>query len=373
VVSARIRWQALPWSLAEIRQLGDWGHASNHLGSAWERFACARLLVDRQPWPLPGGGLYRPLAVVPIGLDENFARQLSAAGQRAPDACVIGRARGRPVIQPVDFKFSLDHAEAGQIAIDVARAAGERLGPALSERLQSALPAEQATQWQAHLVPGVLVAPPSASNRRARVPGRPLIRWLPTAIEEFFPSLPAASVAEWLAQLDQNWPIRDDFDLAEAYYRLGAALAGALGRLARPLFAEGGEIPLASLAAIVAWQQAHNLHSTAAIFAALRPALLARRARERQLAQLLRRPASWKQLAQALGQSPTTPLDQWPEAARRALPLALADDRAELLARGRALVAAGTSEEEALALLQREQAPRRARFLARLRALAGAD
>ncbi|GIW08865.1 MAG: hypothetical protein KatS3mg060_3670 [Dehalococcoidia bacterium] len=365
-----LAWSKLPWSLSEIRRLGDWGHASNHLGSAWEQFAAERLLHDGQPWALPGGGIYRPRAVVPFGLDREFGPKLSSAGKRAPDAFVVGLVRGAPVIQPVDFKFSLDHAEAGQISVEVAVAAGELVGPALAEQLGTALKQLPLHHWPTYVVAGVLVAPPSSSNRRARVPGRPTVRWLPTAIEEFFPQLPAAPVAEWLATLDGVAPIRHDFDLAEAYYRLGAAVAGAIGRLARPLFSDNTESAPATLEAIEAWRAAHRVHSAAEMVEALRPLIAERRVRESRLHQLLRRPASREALNLAVGQPPDAALDTWPPAARRALLGALTEDRAAVLLHGEALIAAGKSEDQALDALQADYRQRSERFLRRLRELA---
>jgi hypothetical protein len=364
-------WQKLPWSLSEIRRIGDWGHASNHLGSAWERHAARRLLEDGQPWASPTGGLFRPSAVVPLGLDETFSARLSAAGQRAPDALVVGLRRGVPIVQPVDFKFSLDHAEAGQVAVDVAVAAGTLLGPALTARLSAALERTRLDDWPDHVVAGCLVAPPSGSNRRTRVPGTPPVRWLPTTVEEFFPPLPAAPVADWLVELDAVGPIRDDFDLAEAYYRLGAAVAGAVGRLARPLFADQAAPAPASLAEIEAWRQVRGIRSAAALVETLRPLLAQRREQERRLHRLLRRPAGRVALNAAVGLPPDAAVDAWPLAARQALLQALADDRALVLRLGAESVAAGATEDEALERLEMDGHARSDRFLRRLRELLG--
>ncbi|MCS6800512.1 MAG: hypothetical protein RMM58_07255 [Chloroflexota bacterium] len=362
-------WQKIPWSLAEIRRLGDWGHASNHLGSAWERYAAARLLDDRRPWLLPGGERYRPLAVVPLGIDAEFGLRLSVAGQRAPDALVVGRSHRAVIIQPVDFKFSLDHAEAGQIGVEVAVAAGQLLGERFAARLEMALQHRLRGDWTERLVPGALVSPPSQSNRRARVPGRPLIRWVDAAIEEFFPPLPAAPIAAWLTELDEIGPIHDDFDLAEAYYRLGAAVAGAVGRLTRPLFAEHAATLPASLDAVEAWCRRHAIRSTAAAIERARPLLDERRAQEARLRRLLRRPASREELNAAVGQPPETPLSAWSAAALQALREAQEEDRAAVLRRGAELLASGSSEEDALALLEADYQARARQFLARLREL----
>lgn len=364
-------WQKLPWPLSEIRRIGDWGHASNHLGSAWERHAAARLLEDGQPWASPTGGLFRPSAVVPLGLDETFSARLSAAGKRAPDALVVGLARGAPVIQPVDFKFSLDHAEGGQVAVEVARAAGAVLGPALVARLSAALERPSFDDWPDRVVAGCLVAPPSESNRRARVPGRPPVRWLPTTVEAFFPPLPAAPVAQWLLALDAVGPIRDDFDLAEAYYRLGAAVAGAVGRLTRPLFADSAASVPASLAEVIAWSEMRPIRSAADLVEALRPLLAQRREREGRLHRLLRRPVGRDALNAAVGLPAEAAVDGWPAAARQALLQALAEDRMTILRLGAEWVASGMTEDEALTRLERDSRARSERFLERLRELIG--
>jgi hypothetical protein len=103
----------------------------------------------------------------------------------------------------------------------------------------------------------------------------------------------------------------------------------------------------------------------------LRPLIAERRACEGRLSQLLRRPAGREALNHAVGQPAEATMEVWPAEARRALLLALAEDRAAVLRRGAALVAEGKSEAEALAILQREQCHRAERFLRRLRELAG--
>lgn len=305
--------------------------------------------------------------MVPLGLDEQFGPKLSAAGKRAPDALVVGTGQIGPVIQPVDFKFSLDHAEAGQIGIDVTVAAGQLLEPSIGERIGRAIGHPRLDAWAEVVVTGALVAPPSASNRRTRVPGRPALRWLTAKIDEFFPSLPAADSAAWLARLDGLNQIEDDFDLAEAYYRLGAAVAGALGRLHRPLFADGAEVQPADLTAIEEWRARIGGGSAADLIESLRPEIAERRTREARLGQLLRRPAGREALNRAVHQPPESTIDAWPPEARRALRGALVEDRAAVLGQGQTLVSEGKSEEEVLGLLQSDFRRRSERFLHRLR------
>ncbi len=312
--------------------------------------------------------MFRPLGQIPLGIDDNLVIRLNAARLRAPDSLVVGLAAGKLVLQPVDFKFSLDHADGGQILPDVAIAAGDALEPEIANCVKAIALGHYDAGWREAVVAGILVAPPSPSNRRTRVPGNPLIRWIEVSPAEFFSRLPARDVSGWLQEQDGARDPNGDFDLWEAYYRLGIGIAGAVSRLQTSVFAarEPGEVVPAGLPAVQAFSRSHGAHNTAELIEVLRPAMAARRELESAINQVRRRPGSREMLNNAIGLPPDTPIEAWPPQARRALGVASAQDRAEFTRRAREL-ARSQPDSQVLAQLVGEQRERSSRFVDRLR------
>ncbi|MCS7002668.1 MAG: hypothetical protein NZ518_07465, partial [Dehalococcoidia bacterium] len=173
----------------------------------------------------------------------------------------------------------------------------------------------------------------------------------------------------WLQTLIDAPVDPTDFDLAEAYYRLGAGVGGAVRRLDRPFFAlyESGEIPLAPVERVQEWRQRLRARTVVALVEGLKPLMAARREQESRLNQLLRRPVALDDLNAAAGLPSFTPIDQWSPAARQAIAACVARDRAETLARGEALLAAKMTIDGALETLNGERRARARRFIAALK------
>jgi hypothetical protein len=286
-----------------------------------------------------------------------------------PDAALLGRrADGTPVIQPVDFKWSLERAERPQVA-----------GATLAQLLAAPLPhlnaALEHTARGASLDPAALVyvdgfffAPEHAENRawlasganaRSEYPlaGEDVEFWT-VAPREFFAPLPGWELGCWLAELDRSVRLLDTIEGAERYYRLGAGFQGALVRLATPLFADT-PATVDARAEIGRLRARHRLFTSAELATYLERQMAARETLQRALHELeatvypfrlfraeveARRGAPRDGEALA-GENGAAGLREGYRAVRAAV-------RAYLREQGQALVARGLPESQALAELQ---------------------
>lgn len=373
------------------RRVGDWGGASAHLGRRWEELG-AQVLRARLPleYELGKQWVYRIEAVLDFDAHPALHDELSRGGLSASDLVLIGRmGRGRLVVQPADCKVSLDTADPAQVAgsrlADTLRRAGRTVRARLLE--QAPLSASERALVEGALdgrndagvllTQGLFIAPDTAFNRRVQrragaAPGRPgkgaasspgrspspglaaslVALRLPVAPEEYLEPLPHWPEAELLLELDGVPRAGVDTGILERYYRLGAGVAGGLRLLATPLF---GSLPedWQSLPEVEAFLRRGGFRSSAEAIAALhhqREARVALVQRRRTLERCPYRFANWREDTEAAG------LD-WndPQVAETLAPLyrQVADQHRErILHEGAALVAAGMSEEQALAELE---------------------
>lgn len=253
----------------EVRDLADLGNASRWLGERWERVGgAATLALIGSELRSPSNERYRCRAVLRLDEDEALVREVAARGLKSPDCILAGYDRlGRLVLQPCDFKFTLDVVTRDQVDPAVIRSLVQQGGPRLATALASLLieaeaaaPLADTDQWllkaldagRARLLTGFFLAPDEPANRHhLRQPPR----WRNVGLTEadvhlvavepttFFDGLPGAELASLLRQLDAPTSQNADFSAATYYFQLGAAIAGALRILHRPLLTLLGPEP----------------------------------------------------------------------------------------------------------------------------------
>lgn len=232
-----------PRSPLEGRQLwriGDWGGASEQIGKQWERLGARSLQqligVERIG---PDGEPYLPMRALVLQAEPELAAAVQAHGKTHADAILIGVQGERSVLEPVDFKWTLETANPRQVGAEVL---GELLTepPALlATRLAQAL-ADLPFPDQPVYHDGIFLAPDHAENRAQLAPSGPLeAEWavlMPIDAIEFFPPLPGWDVALAMARTDSAY--LGSVESSERYYRLGAGVLGALRRLQSSVFDE---------------------------------------------------------------------------------------------------------------------------------------
>jgi hypothetical protein len=232
-----------PRSPLEGRQLwriGDWGGASEQIGRQWERIG-ARCLDDLVGVARPGpdGEPYLPKRALVVATDPELAAAVQAHGKTHADAVLVGEQAGRSVLEPVDFKWTLETANPRQVGAEVLGDLLADAPPLLAARLAEALadlPMPEAPVYQ----DGIFLAPDHAGNRHQISPNGSLDpAWAalcPIDAAEFFPPLPGWDVALELARADGAY--LGTVEASERYYRLGAGVLGALRRLQSSVFDE---------------------------------------------------------------------------------------------------------------------------------------
>ncbi|HZU07802.1 MAG TPA: hypothetical protein VFB73_17700 [Chloroflexota bacterium] len=358
-----------PWTVARLQRIGSWGRADEALGRRWEQVGLEALAAFlERPRPL-GTRTYLPKRIVAFVDDAEVQRELQAAGLPNPDACLVGvLSTGGGALQPVDFKWSLDRAELPQVAA----ATFTRLLAAGLPALQARLAAAQAQLGLAEStlepVDGFFFAPEHAENRaflasaanaRAEFPLTPsdVVFWPVEDPQAFFAPLPGWELGCWLAELDRSTGLLQTVEGAERYFRLGAGFAGALVRLATPLFATA-PATVDARAELLALRARHRLYTSADLASYLERQMAAREALERELRALEESLYPFRQFRADLAATVAEANSE--DGASRSLRERYRAVRAAIHARicqeGRALVAAGQSEALALATL-RAQAP----------------
>jgi hypothetical protein len=245
----------------EVRDLADLGNASRALGARWEEVGGQALVaLIGQEQRAPSGESFRCQAVVRLDGQAALLTESSGRGLKSPDCLFAGRDRlGRLVLQPGDFKFTLDVATRDQIDPAPLRALIEGGGPLFNAALATLLAEAGAAELgrenvavrllaaldagQARLLPGFFLAPDEPVNRlflrqaaRRRRGGitEADVRFLPVDLR-FFDGLPGAEVAPLLREVDGVPATAPDFPCATYYFQLGAAVRGAFSLLLRPL------------------------------------------------------------------------------------------------------------------------------------------
>jgi hypothetical protein len=210
--------------------IGDWGRASEHIGSRWE--AVAGELASRRLTPSEG-------RLIVLGATPNVMAEVLASGLPHADALRAFRDNSHLALEPLDFKWSLETASARQVSGEtLARLLDSHL-PGLEMELGTAR-GELGLPEEAEVEPrdGRFLAPEHPANRAA-LRDEPTLpsTLLPVDPQTFFSSLPGWPAARALARMESCDLERvRSIEAVERYYRLGAGTGGALARLKTNLF-----------------------------------------------------------------------------------------------------------------------------------------
>ena len=331
-----------------VWHIGDWGRASEHIGARWEEVA--GVLARERLGPKDH---LIVLAATPRLMAEVFASGLPHA-----DALRVWRDNHHlALVEPLDFKWSLETASARQVSSDTL----ERLLSADLATLDSALAVARAALGvdatsEVEARNGRFVAPVHPANHAALLaePELPTLL-LPVEPHAFFEPLPGWAAARALARLESIDLSRlTRIEAIERYYRLGAGVEGALGRLHSGLF-DTEPIRVDAAALIGDLHQAGKAHTLNTLLLYLERELEERKALEERLAQLPRGAYPFGRLRSELHTLgvPRSVIDS-----RGALGRAYAEVTREMLAAirsaGQALVASGMSATQALDQLASE-------------------
>jgi hypothetical protein len=360
-----------PLAGRELWRVGDWGGASAQIGRRWELVGAAALerLVDR-PSPNQPGFVAR--AAVSFVDDPTLERAIHGAGLTNADAMLLGPLEGRLALQPVDFKWSIEVAGPEQVAGDSLRALLEADVPELHAALQACL---ESIRWESRELPpldelvlldGLFVAPRHAANdaflaspanqRRERPLSPNEVVFQTVDGLDFFSPLPGWELAEILAAQEGARRALQTVEGAERYYRLGAGVLGALLARGQSIF-DSSPPPIDSAGELGALRRAQRLATTEQLIAHLDRVMSARSELKKSFNQLGRTAfpfgAYRKRLHQTGVQLPEReeagPADRrW----SRLYGLTQRELSQRLLLEGRALVAAGQTDAQALASLQ---------------------
>ncbi|HEY7066435.1 MAG TPA: hypothetical protein VII06_33490 [Chloroflexota bacterium] len=353
------------WTVARLQRIGNWGRADEALGRQWEEVGLTALAGLLQA-PRPStAGPYVPRAVVPLADDEALRREVHATGLPNPDACLLGQTSDDIILlQPVDFKWSLERAELPQVA----GATLERLLAAQVPQVRAHLAAIQEANGLADAAPtfvdGFFFAPEHPENHAFMASAANAHAEFPLTTDDvecsavdpvpFFGPLDGWELGRWLAETDRSVGLLGTIEGAERYFRLGAGFAGALTRLATPLFAES-PASVDARADLARLRTSRHLFTSADLATYLERQMATRAAQERALRELGTAAYPFRafraQLA-AGGVKLDALDDEHKRAHRERYRAALNDVRARLREEGRALVAAGRTEAAALVELQ---------------------
>jgi hypothetical protein len=351
---------------AFARFVGSWGSFSANVGHRWEQIAgdwAAAHVGQTMP---DGAASFVLLHVEELDRDVDLHREVERVGVSCPDALFCGRAdSGQVVVQPVDFKVSLDTASFDQVEatriLDLATRGGEHTVAAIGRAIalvDGEPPVDRSEGREALLerlstgsvqpVGGLFVSPDTAFNRvhmRSREnqhrqrPLRPADVVLVACSPELFcGGLPGWDEAKVLLAADGvRADLPGDLGMAERYARLGAWTIGALQTIHSPLF--GAQAALDTVAELRTLLAEHR--TSLAVLAVLQGRRAERLDLLRRRDKLLHFPYRMPALLEALGPVPgETAGTLWP-------PALLHEGIAELHAAHRARVA--TAGERLLA------------------------
>jgi hypothetical protein len=358
-----------PRSPLEGRQLwriGDWGGASEQIGRQWERLGarCLESLIGVAR-PGPDGASYLPQRAIVLAAEPELAAQVQAHGKSHADAILVGTLAGRPVLEPVDFKWTLETANPRQVGAEVLAELLSEPPPLLAERLAEALAATSA-EGEPHYHDGIFLAPDHAENRAQLAPVGPLDpEWaalFPLDAADFFPELPGWDVAIAMARADGAY--LGTVESSERYYRLGAGVLGALRRLQSSVFDD--TLPtLDGPARFAQLRRERRLTTTGEVIAYLDRALTARSEVVDRLREVERAAYPYGRFREDLAARGLTTNPSADRRWSRVYGSVMKELAAELRAEGRRLRAATSNDAAVLAELDGQ----RSRWLARGRAL----
>jgi hypothetical protein len=183
---------------------------------------------------------YTPYQAVILSESQNLAAQVQSNGKPHADAILVGTLEQSIVLEPVDFKWTLETANVKQVGIAVLEALLDEPPSLLKTALDAAIAqTPHPVDGEPRLHDGIFLAPDSAANRAHLAPRGPLdpgwAALVPVDWNEFFPPLVGWDVAQLLAQIDRTRI--SGLESAERYYRLGAGVRGGLRKLAAGIFA----------------------------------------------------------------------------------------------------------------------------------------
>lgn len=333
-----------------VWHIGDWGRASEHIGARWEQVAGALA-----PQRLSPEDYLIVLAATPALMTEVLGSGLPHA-----DALRAWREDDQLVLEPLDFKWSLETASGRQVSSETL----QRLLAVELPALETALSNARAALGLEPTSPpeprdGRFVAPVHPANQAALLaePELPTLL-LPVEPHAFFEPLPGWAAAHAVARLESSDLDRlSGIEAIERYYRLGAGVEGALTRLHTSLFdTEPARVDATAL--IRDMRQNGTAHTLNTLLLHLEHELANRKLLEERLLLLPRNAYAFGRLRgdlQKLG-LPRTVLDS-----RGALGRAYAEVTrgmaVAIRAAGQELIASGATTQEALDQLA-EQAPR---------------
>ncbi|MDQ3809628.1 MAG: hypothetical protein M3336_04995 [Chloroflexota bacterium] len=209
--------------------IGDWGRASEHIGTRWEEVA----------GPLAQHEVGSDSHLLVLAATPRLMADVLSSGLPHADALRSWRAHGQLALEPLDFKWSLETASARQVSQEtLARLLAAEL-PSLAVALAEArlaLGVDEGAAIAAH--DGRFVAPDHPANHAAlrAEPGLPSLL-LPVDPRAFFEPLPGWPAACTLARWEGvDLPRMRAIETVERYYRLGAGVTGALQRVHTGLF-----------------------------------------------------------------------------------------------------------------------------------------
>jgi hypothetical protein len=353
-----------PWTVARLQRIGNWGRADEAIGRRWEEVGLAALTTFLGPARSLGDCDYAPRAILALADDEATRHEVHASGLPNPDACLLGMtASGEGILQPVDFKWSLERAQLPQVSAATLERLLEAELPGVQAHLARARAAAEVPDDEPpRVVDGFFFAPDHAENRaflasaanaRAEYPLTATdVRLWPVDAAEFFGTLDGWELGRWLAEMDRAvWQL-ERVEGAERYFRLGKGFAGALIRLQTPLFADA-PVALDARAELSRLRTAQRLYTTVDLASYLERRMHGREALARELRDLEAVLYPFRQFrADIAARKPTTDGEGTGSAYRERYRVVRGVVRDRIREEGRKLVAAGQSEAMALAQLK---------------------
>jgi hypothetical protein len=362
------------FDLHRVRQIGEWGHASRHIGRRWELVGLELLktrVADRQP-----------TALLAICADDRLAAALASTGSKNPDVVLAFAGEDTVALEPADLKWSLDVADYRQISATVLAALLAK-SPVFCASIRTALPPDLG-EWAWVPRDGFFFCPKSISNERFLVSPDNLQQEYPIEAKEtqfqdinaydFFEPLPGWLTGGELARLDGATRGLSYLDNADRYYHLGCGVAGALLAIGRSIFEdEVDELdPAAEVSRFRAYLAAISPPSTATVIERLGGLMRMRQAAQRDLRDITRSTLAFKEFAAEIVLAGRAA----PEDAEAALRRTWGETYRTLLdgfdrdirAAGRKMLSKGASDADAIEALksQRDAYGRRLRARARV-------
>jgi hypothetical protein len=308
-----------------------------------------------------GSRHYTPTAILALAESEALRQEVHASGLRNPDACLLGALpTGEGILQPVDFKWSLERAELPQVSAATVERLLDADLPGVQAQLAAARTAAGLLDGDLEFVDGFFFAPDHAENRaflasaanaRAEFPLGPsdVLLWTVDA-PAFFAPLAGWELGRWLAEMDRSGGLLQTVEGAERYFRLGAGFAGALVRLQTPLLADE-PATVDARAELSRLRTARRLYTSADLASYLERLMAGREALDRELRDLESSLYPFRQFrAELAAQKP--PVAETGRGFRERYRVIRAAIRARLRQEGRKLVGEGQTEVAALAQLK---------------------